>query len=108
MITVKEYEILDHASSNGRYVTGDPFVLEMAARGLLKDYGPQALADGAHYFETTSRGRAALNEYRATLPKPKKRRVSRAFESWERYTEACGNVPFKTFLKDVWPNYKSR
>lgn len=107
MITPFEYEVLRHASDNGRYVTGDKAVLAMAEAGLLRDYGPQALAAGDHYLTTSAKGRAALSEYRASLPKPapaKQRRCSEAFRSWRQYAEANGRCGFSDFLKNVWPN----
>lgn len=107
MITPFEYEVLRHASDNGRYITGDKAVLAMADKGLLFDYGPQALAAGDHYLTTSMKGRAAINEYRASLPKPlpiKQRRCSEAFAAWRRYCDACGRVGFPEFLKKVWPH----
>lgn len=103
MITNHEADILAHASSKGRYVTADADVLDMAASGLLNDYGPQPLADGDHYLTLSEKGRSALAEWRAAQTKPKKRRVSGAFESWEPYQDAFGHIPFSRFWKEIWP-----
>lgn len=76
MITNEQQAILRHTSNTGRYLTGGTsrdFVVcqELAAAGLLRDHGPQRLADGDHYYTTTAKGREALNEWQATQPKPK-------------------------------------
>lgn len=104
-ISTKEADVLAHASSNGRYVTNDPFVLSMAERGLLRDFGPQVLAGGAHYLETTPAGRAALGAWRAAQPRPKvkRRRRSEQFDSWMTYCEVWKKVSFSEFLKVIWP-----
>lgn len=108
MITERIYDILRHASDNGRYVTDEQFVIDLAAQGLMKDYGPQKLADGMHYLTVTSKGREALNEYQAAQPKPvmKKRRISRAFSAWEDHKDAGYSFGFSEFLKQVWPLIK--
>jgi hypothetical protein len=49
----KEIDVLLHTQRTGRYVTDEQFVIEMAAKGLLKDYGPQRLAGGMHYLTIT-------------------------------------------------------
>lgn len=96
-----EYDVLAHASSNGRYVTGDRRVIELAERGWLRDYGPQALAAGAHYLTVTPKGREIINTYRATLPKPtmKRRRTTEVFAEWRRFTDAGYRMPFGEFVK---------
>jgi hypothetical protein len=105
MITDKEADVLSHASSNGRYVTGDKAVLAMAETGLLYDHGAQRLAGGDHYLVMTPRGREALNEWRAAQPKLKPtRRRSEQFQAWRSYCEACRRIPFSEFLKEIWPN----
>lgn len=111
MITDKEADILAHASRNdGRYVTSDPLVLEMAERGLMTDFGPWALAGGDHALRVTYAGRKALCEWYAAqpIPKVKKRRVSRAFECWKRYCDAFGHFPFSRFWREIWPTYQFR
>jgi len=65
-----EIDILRHTQRTGRYVTGESFVIEMGARGLLKDHSPQCLADGMHYFTLTEAGRKILADHQATSPKP--------------------------------------
>lgn len=101
----KTIDVLLHASSNGRYVTDDPFVAEMATQGLLRDHGPQVLAGGDHYYTTTPKGRQAINEWKAAQPKPKarRRRQSKAFEGWRLHCELARRIPFNRFLKEVWP-----
>lgn len=50
-----------------------------------------------------------LSEWRAAQPKPpkpKRRRQSRAFESWRRHCEAYGRIPFSDFLKELWPQWR--
>lgn len=103
MITSHQASVLAHTDSTGRYCTDDPVVIAMGEAGLLRDFGPQEIAGGMHYFWMTGKGRAALAEWRAAQPKPKKRRVSAAFESWERYQDACGRIPFSQFWKNIWP-----
>ncbi len=101
MITKQQYEVLRHTSQNGRYVTDEAAVLEMAAAGLLRDHGPQALAGGMHYLVTTMKGREAICEYEATLPKPKplSRRKQLAKERMRRYREyGDGFRGFREFL----------
>lgn len=104
----KEIDILRHCATNGRYVTGDPFVIEMGARGLLRDHGPQEMADGDHYFTLAAGGREMLAEWRAAQPVVKVKRRSEVFERWQAYCEAFARVPFSHFWKDIWPNYKFR
>jgi hypothetical protein len=109
-LTTFEADVLAHASSNGRYVTGDRSVLVLADRGFLRDYGPQALAAGDHYLTMTPKGREALSTWRAAQPKPpkpKRRRQSPAFEAWRNYREACGHSSFSEFLEKVWPSRRS-
>lgn len=106
MISTKEADVLLHASRTGCYVTAEASVLEMAAAGLLFDHGPQALAAGDHYLVMTTKGRAALNEWKAAQPpppKPKRRRQSPAFECWRNYVDACEHVPFPIFLREIYP-----
>lgn len=67
----KEIDVLMHTSRTGRYVTDETDVIAMGNAGLLKDYGPQKLADGMHYFTLTEAGRQKLADWRATQPKPK-------------------------------------
>lgn len=105
MITNHQADVLAHASSNGRYVTGAKDVIEMGRIGLLRDLGPHELAGGDHYLVMTPMGRMALMEWRAEQPKPTKaKRRSRQFDSWRNYVEACGRITFSEFLKSVWPN----
>lgn len=110
MITNYEAEILMHTSRNGRFVTGDKRVLEMGARGLLYDFGPQAIAGGDHCLVMTPKSRELLNEWKSAQPKPakSKRRCSEAFRKWRDYCEAFGDLPFSSFWKKVWPNYPYR
>ncbi len=110
MITNFEADVLSHAYTNGRYVTDDLSVIEMADRGLLRDYGPQLLAAGMHYLTTTSAGRSALVEWRRAQPRPpkvKKKRRSPQFQAWMDYQDANGRFPFPEFIKKVWPDHKS-
>lgn len=109
LLTNEQADVLDHASKNGRYVTGDARVLEMAREGLLRDYGPQALAGGDHYLTVTPKGREALNRWRAVQPKPprvKRRRRSPAFAAWRVWCELSHRIPFSQFLKEIWPEWK--
>lgn len=106
MITQFEADVLLHASSNGRYVTGEAAVLAIADAGLLFDHGPQRLAAGDHYLVTTAKGREALNEWKAAQPKPPKpkRRCSEQFQAWRDYLGATyDHMSFPDFLKHVWP-----
>lgn len=70
MITEIEAEILSHTSRTGRYVTDEDSVIKMAEQGLLKDYGPQPLAGGMHYFTLTGKGSKELELWREAQPKP--------------------------------------
>ncbi len=75
-MTKEQYEVMNHTSSTGRYLTGDgsrdyAVCIELAALGWLRDHGPQTLTNGDHYYTTTPSGRQALNEHRAALPQPK-------------------------------------
>lgn len=110
MITNKQADVLAHTSSNGRYVTDETLVLEMAQDGLLHDRGAQRLAGGMHYFTMTALGRYALNEWRAVQPKPpkSKRRCTEAFRKWRDYCDAFNHIPFSTFWKEIWPTYQRR
>lgn len=114
MISDYEAEILRHTSSNGRFVTDEKRVIELAERGLLYDHGPQRLAGGMHYLVMTGKGRTALNEWHSFMkaygpkpPKVKVRRKSKQFRAWEDYCEANGRLGFSEFLKEVWPECKS-
>lgn len=99
-----EADVLLHTSSNGRYVTDERRVIEMADRGLLFDHGPQPLAGGMHYLVTTPKGRAALNDWKAAQPKPKPvKRRSVQFQKWRDHCEVFSPIPFPQFLKEVWP-----
>lgn len=110
MITQFEAEVLSHTSKNGRYVTDEARVLEMAVAGLLRDFGQQALAGGAHYLEMAPNGRAAFSEWLTGQPKPKfvRRRVSPAFEGWRTYRELYRRISFSEFWKEIWPEWKHR
>ncbi len=103
-----EASVLEHTSNNGRYVTDEISVIEMASkRGLLCDYGPQRIADGMHYLTITLKGREALSEWRSKQPKPPKpKRQSREFRAWRSYVEACGNMEFSHFHREIWPGYE--
>lgn len=81
----------------------------MAEDGLLYDHGSQALAGGAHYLVTTPKGRAALSEWKAAQPMPKKqkRKASEQFVGWQAYCESFKRIPFPEFLKEVWPHRHS-
>lgn len=105
-ITKHEYDIIRHTSDNGRYVGTEHALFDLVARGLLFDHGAQALAGGAHYLTMTSSGREALNEWQRAQPKikPTRRRATPQFEAWRTYCDAFSNIPFKDFLKTVWPN----
>ena len=71
VFNAQEISVLQHTASNGRYVTDEAFVIDMAVRGLLKDYGAQKPADGMHYFTLAEPGRQMLAAHAATLPKPR-------------------------------------
>lgn len=107
MITNREADVLAHTAHNGRYVTDEADVIAMAAAGLLRDHGAQALAGGMHYLVITERGRDALRDWRAMQPPPpksKRRRRTEIFESWMTYCEVFARVTFKEFREQVWPN----
>ena len=70
MITSFEADVLSHTLRTGRYVTDETKVIQMGDAGLLQDFGPQALADGMHYFTVTKAGRDSLAEWKDSLPKP--------------------------------------
>lgn len=107
-LTDWEADVLRHASNNGRYVTDEKRVIDLATRGLLYDHGPQKLADGMHYLVMTGKGRAALNEWQAVQPKPlKAKRRSKQFQAWQDYMDAYGRLGFSEFLKKVWPECKN-
>ncbi len=104
-LTSQEADVLLHTSRTGRYVTGEAEVIAMAARGLLRDYGPQALAGGDHYFEMTPKGREALKEWKAAQPappKPKRSKRSPAFAAWRAMSEHT-SISFRDFLQRIWP-----
>lgn len=109
ILTAFQSDVLLHTSSNGRYVTDEAAVLEMAKLGLLYDHGPQRLAGGMHYLVMTRAGRSALNEWHAAQPKPKvkKRRMSEQFQSWRNFCDGYDRISFSEFLKTVWPNRHS-
>lgn len=88
-LTTFEAEVLAHTSNTGRYVTDDARVIEMADRGLLKDYGPQNLAGGMHYFTMTSAGRKALSDWRATQPVKAPVKVTRSRQRYLDYIEVA-------------------
>lgn len=99
-----EASVLAHTSSNGRYVTDEKRVIEMANAGLLKDYGAQQLAGGMHYLTLTELGRKALQEWRAAQPKPKPvKRRSEQCDRWRDCVEACGRSPCAKGRREVWP-----
>ncbi len=104
----QEIDVLLHTASTGRYVTGDPFVIDIARRGLLIDHGPQSLAGGMHYLTLSGEGREAVRAWNACQPKPKRKRVRPEFAAWRRYCEAFADVPFGEFFKRIWPQYKER
>lgn len=107
MITTAEADILAHTSNTGRFVTSEPLVFAMAARGLLHDHGGTGFwPKGTRGFTSSSAGRAALSEWRAAQPKPakSKRRTSPAFASWRQYCDANGRYGFAEFLKNIWPH----
>jgi hypothetical protein len=106
MITDREALVLVHTSQNGRYVTDDPFVIEMGKRGLLRDHGPWELAGGASFLTMTPKSRDLLIEWRAAQPKSKNRRISREFQKWQDFCEAFKRITFSEFHKEVWPKYK--
>lgn len=109
LLTDWEADVLRHTSNNGRYVTDEKRVIELATRGLLYDHGPQRLAGGMHYLVMTGKGRDALNEWQAAQPKPKPikvKRRSRQFQAWQDYMDANGRLGFPEFLKKVWPECK--
>lgn len=110
MITNHQADVLRHTSINGRFVTDDPRVIEMASQGLLFDFGSQRLAGGMHYLTTTRKGTEALIEWHAAQPNPKiiKHRRSKSFESWQHFCDAFGKIPFSRFWKEIWPTYKLR
>jgi hypothetical protein len=68
-----DIEILEHTERNGRFVTNEQRVIDLAATGILDDCGPQAIAGGAHCLLLNRKGRQRLAEWRASLPKPKPR-----------------------------------
>lgn len=100
-LTPEEISILDHTSTNGRFVGGGGILLGLARRGLLRDYGPQALCGGDHYLILTAAGRKALNEWKAAQPRPKvpRQRRSRQFQGWRDYCDLFGRIPFTSYLK---------
>lgn len=105
--------VLQHTSRNGRYVTDEPAVFEMAAQGYLRDHGTSAIwSEGTRGFTLSAKGREALNEHERNYccnpqPKPKrKRRVGPAFRCWRDYCDANGRLGFSKFLKLVWPEWK--
>jgi hypothetical protein len=108
MITNAEADILLHTSSNGRYVSNEPLAIDLGARGLLYDHGPQVLAGWTHYLVTTPAGRQALSEWKAAQPKPnpKRRPRSEQFDSWRNYCEAMNRISFPDFLQQIWPHRK--
>lgn len=69
------------------------------ARGLMKDYGPQSLAGGMHFYAVTDSGRAVVL---ANRPVPKK--LTRSQARWREY-RSCADCfeSFWHFLK-----YKTR
>lgn len=107
-----EADVLLHTSQTGRYVTDEAAVITMAARGLLRNHGPQALAGGMHYFTMSSKGREALNWLEANacrFPQPKpKRKPSRAFECWRNFRDMGYCCSFSEFWKQIWPTYEFR
>lgn len=105
-LTKEEAEIMLHTSITGRYVSNDPLAIDLGKRGLLCDYGPQALAGGDHYLMLTPAGRAALSEWKSEQPKPprsKRRRQSPTFVSWRNFLDAGYRMSFSKFVKEVWP-----
>lgn len=100
-------EVLLHTSQNGRFVTGEQRVIDLAKRGFLFDHGSQRLACGDHYLVLTTKGRDALNNWHRQQPKPKWiRRASRSFSAWQRHCDAFSRISFPQFLKVVWPEIK--
>ena len=107
VITAKQASVLAHTDSTGRYCTDDPEVIAMGEAGLLRDFGPQEIAGGMHYFWMTGKGRRALEEWRAAQPKPpksKRRPQSEQFRLWLVYCDACQWISFAEFLGSVWPH----
>lgn len=104
MITNQQADILQHTSNTGRYVCDhNATMAELVSLNLLHDYGAQHLAAGDHYYVTTVKGRAALNEWQAAQPKPpkvKKRRRTEAFNQWRIHREyAYPRLTFPEFLQ---------
>ena len=110
-LTRLEADILEHTSTNGRYVMGMdssewPAIYAMVARGWLFDYGAQALAGGAHYLVLTTSGRERLREHFKAMcvhpqPRPLTRRQIAAKERWREYSDSgrCDSgVSFREFL----------
>lgn len=52
------------------------------------------------YFVTD----AGKREMLAQSPRVPRSKRSRAFEQWQSYCDAFGNIPFSRFWKEVWPN----
>ena len=86
MITPFEADVLAHTIRTGRYVTDETKVIQMGVDGLLQDFGPQALADGMHYFTVTHKGHDALAEWQSNQPKPAKPKpMSRSKRRYQAY-----------------------
>lgn len=95
-----ECDVLAHTSRTGRYVTGEPAVIEMANRGILHDHGPQSLAGGDHYLVMTQMGRQALMAHNATLPKPALcRKLARSQERYRSFLNADSELKFGEWIK---------
>ncbi len=111
-ITDQEATILAHTSRTGRYVTDEPIVIAMAERGLLKDHGPQRLADGMHYFTGTTAGNTAMRDWQESQPKPapppkltkRKQKAKARYRRWLDYGE--GFRSFRDFL--TWDTQPER
>lgn len=88
MNSKERIEIMLHTSNNGRYVSDHNHDMAyLVETGLLKDYGPQSLAAGAHYYVTTPKGRQAISDWSASQPKPppiskRKQRAKERFNYW--------------------------
>lgn len=105
----EQLHILQHSLGADRYsrgtlyrnkfVTGpggDDFAecRALTAAGLMKDYGPQEMMGGMHYFKVTELGITAMRE---ASPKPP--RLTRAQQRYRDFLDEDSSMDFGEWLK---------
>lgn len=97
MITKKQADVLSHTRRTGRYVTVEEEVVEMVKAGLLRNHGVIPWTNGYSHFTLTETGRKALEDYEATLPKPKP--LTRSQRRYREWADSLSELTFIDWLR---------